>query len=206
MRHSHQKGQKIIYLITLPHNHLANAAYLDSLLLAQDGLPCWISDLRFVLQSLPVPVDLPMGDLTTEGVIATRKAVTAACEKWLGDATEDLASRLPLIQGRLERNEEGIFVKTALKLRQYLRVPVPAHRKAITRLYLSSHTLGVELLRYAERHHECAPREWRLCRFCFRTVESESHALMTCAEPSLVARSTTRLHTGCVSSDTRIPA
>ncbi|KAJ7134315.1 hypothetical protein C8R44DRAFT_770165 [Mycena epipterygia] len=54
-----------------------------------------------------------------------------------------------------------------------ITLPVPAHRK---RFYLSSYTLGIELLRYKERHLERMPREWRLCRFCFRTVESESHA------------------------------
>ncbi|KAJ7492151.1 hypothetical protein FB451DRAFT_958309, partial [Mycena latifolia] len=42
----------LIYLITLPPNHLANAAYLDSLVLSNFGHPCWITDLQFVLQSL----------------------------------------------------------------------------------------------------------------------------------------------------------
>ena len=67
-----------------------------------------------------------------------------------------------------------------LKIRQYLRVPVPAHRKALARLYLSAHRLGIEILRYAERYRERTPRNWRLCRFCRRAVESESHALLGC--------------------------
>ncbi|KAJ7328748.1 hypothetical protein DFH08DRAFT_709371, partial [Mycena albidolilacea] len=98
------------------------------------------------------------------------------------------SSRLPLIQGRLERNEDGDFVQMPVKLRQYLRVPVPAHRKALTRLYLSAHRLGVEVLRYKERYRERTPRSWRRCRFCRIAVESESHALLGCmAELNLVA-------------------
>ncbi|KAJ7093072.1 hypothetical protein C8R44DRAFT_953387 [Mycena epipterygia] len=109
----------MILVLDLSPNHLTNAAYLDSLLLAQDGLPCWISDLRFVTlprQSVLVPTDLPTVGLTMEGVVETRKAVSGACEKWLGGATDGLASRLPLIQGHRERNKEGNFMKTALKL------------------------------------------------------------------------------------------
>jgi hypothetical protein len=72
-----------------------------------------------------------------------------------------------------------------MKLRLYLRVPVPAHRKALTRILLSSHSLAVELLRYQERHRAPVPRHARLCRLCFRGVESEGHALLTCTAPDL---------------------
>ncbi|KAJ7603619.1 hypothetical protein DFH06DRAFT_1022110, partial [Mycena polygramma] len=73
-----------------------------------------------------------------------------------------------------------------LKLRQYLRVPVPAHRKALTRLVLSCHTLGIEILRYTERLKVRVPREARVCRFCRLGVESESHALLTCTTAALL--------------------
>ncbi|KAJ7035027.1 hypothetical protein C8F04DRAFT_1221292 [Mycena alexandri] len=137
----------LIYLITLPENHFATAAYLDSILLARSGHPCWFSDLRFVLQKLPVPVQLSLGDLTADGVADIRKALEAACEKWIGETIADMSPRLPLIQGRLECNAESALVPTAAKFRQYLRIPVPAHRKALTRLVLSAHTLSVEILR-----------------------------------------------------------
>ncbi|KAJ7839102.1 hypothetical protein B0H13DRAFT_1513857, partial [Mycena leptocephala] len=171
------------YLISLHPNHLASAAYLDSLLLAQAGHPSWISDLRFVMRSLPVPVQFPPRGLAmTEDTIAeVRKDLEHACAKWLGDTVAGMSSRLPLIQGRLERNELGEFVANPLKLRQYLRIPVPAHRKALTRLILSSHTLGVEILRYTERYRVRAPREFRFCRFCRRGVETEAHAMITCS-------------------------
>ncbi|KAF7342021.1 RNA-directed DNA polymerase from mobile element jockey [Mycena venus] len=177
----------LIYLLTLPAHHLANAAYLDSLRLAQHGHPCWLSDLRVVLLLLPVPVQLSALDLSVDGVNGIRKAVDAAGQKWLNDEITAMSSRLPLIQGRLERNENRDFVSTALKLRQYLRVPVPAHRKALTRLLLSSHTLGIEILRWKERLRARVPRESRFCRFCRLAVESEGHAMLGCTYPELVA-------------------
>ncbi|KAJ7207268.1 hypothetical protein GGX14DRAFT_366489 [Mycena pura] len=172
------------YLLTLPSSHFANTAYLDSCLLAAAGYPSWISDLRWVVASLPVPVEL-RADLLID-TVSVQKALKGACEKWMAGLTTQYSSRIPLIQGRLERNEEGELVQMPLKLRQYLRVPVPAHRKALTRLYLSAHRLGIEVLRYAERYRERTPRNWRLCRFCRCAVESESHALLGCmAKPEL---------------------
>ncbi|KAJ6605652.1 hypothetical protein B0H10DRAFT_2076422, partial [Mycena sp. CBHHK59/15] len=93
--------------------------------------------------TLPVPVILSRGPWTIDNVPHVRNALSAACGKWLGDLTVGYAARLPLIQGRLERNENGNLVEMSLKFRQYLNVPVPAHRKALTRLYLSSHILGI---------------------------------------------------------------
>jgi hypothetical protein len=61
------------------------------------------------------------------------------------------------------------------------------NRKALTRLLLSSHTLSIEILRYKKRLKERVPRDSRLCRFCRRAVESESHALLGCTAPALVA-------------------
>ncbi|KAJ7813117.1 hypothetical protein B0H14DRAFT_2377186, partial [Mycena olivaceomarginata] len=157
----------LVYLLTLPSTHFANTAYLDSCLLAAAGYPCWISDLQFVLASLPVPVEW-LAQLTVDTVGNIQKALKDACDKWMAGLTSQYSSRIPLIQDRWEHNEEGEFVRMPLKLRQYLRVPVPAHRKALTRLYLSAHQLGIEVLRYAERYRERTPRNWRLCRFCRR--------------------------------------
>lgn len=81
-----------------------------------------------------------MVDLTVDGVTDVRRRLETACGKWRGDALEGLiVSRLPLIQGRLERNKDGNFVSTALQLRQSLCIAVPAHRKSLTRLLLSAH-------------------------------------------------------------------
>jgi hypothetical protein len=73
-----------------------------------------------------------------------------------------------------------------MKLRLYLRVPVLAHRKALTRILLSSHSLAIELLRYQEQLMPPIPRHARLCRMCLLDVESEGHALLACSVPTLV--------------------
>jgi len=74
--------------------------------------------------------------------------------------------------------------------RHYLTmVAVPAHRKALTRLLLSDHTLSVERLRlqYPTRYRLAIPREHRLCRFCEGDVEDEVHALLDCDTHALLA-------------------
>jgi hypothetical protein len=99
-----------------------------------------------------------------------RKRLDVACEKRLVDAIVAMAGRLPLIEGRLGADWNGMerVIHPSRMLRQYLRVPVPAHRKAFTRLVLSSHTLGIKVLRWKERLEERVPRDSRLCRFCRR--------------------------------------
>jgi hypothetical protein len=77
-------------------------------------------------------VELPE-QLTVDTVEAVRKVLKKAYENWLAALTNQYSSCLPLIQGRLERNKDGDFAQMPVKLRQYLRVPVPAHRKALTR-------------------------------------------------------------------------
>ncbi|KAJ7124457.1 hypothetical protein C8R44DRAFT_619990 [Mycena epipterygia] len=59
-------------------------------------------------------------------------------------------------------------------------VSIPSHRKALTRLLLSDHTLSVERLRYPARYRLAIPREEPLCRFCRAAVEDEAHALLNC--------------------------
>jgi hypothetical protein len=97
-----------------------------------------------------------------------------------------MLGRLPLIQGRLERTADGSLEPTSMKLHLYLRVPVLAHRKALMRILLFSHSLGIELLRYQEHLRPPVPRHARLCRLCLLDVESEAHALLGCSTPALV--------------------
>ncbi|KAJ7453433.1 hypothetical protein FB451DRAFT_1519751 [Mycena latifolia] len=162
----------LIYLITLPLRHLAKVAYLDSLLLSAAGHASWFSDLHIVLQRLP-PIQLPYRQLEVDDVVQIRTNVTTTCAKWLGDLTLQYASHLPLIQERLEKYEKGNFFHMAVKFRHYLSVPIPAHHKALTCLFLSSHTLAIEILRYKEQYRVPTP-------FCHRAVKSESHALLGC--------------------------
>ncbi|KAJ7212882.1 hypothetical protein C8J57DRAFT_1483475 [Mycena rebaudengoi] len=67
------------------------------------------------------------------------------------------------------------------KRRHYLTMaPIPAHRKALTRLTVSDHNLSVERLRYPARYRQAIPRDKRLCHFCLVAVEDEVHAMLDC--------------------------
>lgn len=88
--------------------------------------------------------------------------------------------------GRLEKDKDtGKLVKKSLDFRHYLRIKQPEHRKALTRLILSSHSLAVERRRWKERGKSIVPRQWRLCRFCYVCVEDPAHALFVCAHREL---------------------
>jgi hypothetical protein len=176
----------LAYLISLPPNHLASVAYRDSLQMARDGLSCWVADLYHALANLPVPVVLPITSLTLDVIADLKRCLVTSCSAWIGSQIEAISSRLPLIQGRLDHARTQGSEPLAFKLCSYLRVPVPAHRKALTHILLASHTLGIELLRYRERWRPAVPRHARLCRFCLIAVESEGHALLGCSAPSLV--------------------
>ncbi|KAJ7692955.1 hypothetical protein B0H16DRAFT_1652559, partial [Mycena metata] len=80
--------------------HLASTAYLDSLRLALDGEPGWISDICYVLRSLPTPVQFSPQNLTAETVAETISAIETACSQRLAVSLGTMASRLPLIKGR----------------------------------------------------------------------------------------------------------
>ncbi|KAJ7366395.1 hypothetical protein DFH08DRAFT_678454, partial [Mycena albidolilacea] len=175
----------LAHLVTLPPNHLAGVAYRDSVQVARDGLSCWLSDLYYALSHLPVPVLMSMTSLTPDGIDDVKHRLNASCSTWIRNKIVSMSERLPLIQGRVKHAVSGSLQPTAMKLRPYLRVPVPAHRKALTRLLLSSHSLGIELLRYRERLRPPIPRHATLCRLCLLDVESEAHSLLGWSVPAL---------------------
>ncbi|KAK7008449.1 hypothetical protein R3P38DRAFT_2413192, partial [Favolaschia claudopus] len=168
------------YVLGLSPSHIAGDTYLDSLALAGGGFSGWVSDLKIVMESLPVAVELRASDLCETAVPDLCKRLEVACERWLNAEMQKMSSRLPLLQHRLDLNSNSLFVHKAMKFRLYLNVPIPAHRKALTRLMLSSHTLSVEILRYKERWKLRVPRDCRLCRFCRLGVENEWHATIEC--------------------------
>jgi hypothetical protein len=176
----------LTHLMSLPQNHLAGVAYRDSLQLAIDGHLSWLTDLYYALSHLPVPVLMPFTSLSPNGLIGIKRRLTDSCSTWINDRIASMAGQLPLIQGRVERTADGTMRSSAMKLRLYLRVPVPAHRKALTRILLSSHSLGIEVLRYQERLRAPVPRHARLCRLCLLDVETEGHALLACNDAGLV--------------------
>jgi hypothetical protein len=86
-----------------------------------------------------------------------------------------------LLHGRVELVEDGSLKHVTRQRRHYLSlVPIAKHRKALTRLVLSNHCLSIETLRYPTRCRVKIPREFRLCRFCVTSVETEAHAMLGC--------------------------
>ncbi|KAJ7355809.1 hypothetical protein DFH08DRAFT_912647 [Mycena albidolilacea] len=154
--------------LAIAPTHLAGVAYRDSVRLAQEGLPCWLSDLCYALSHLPVPVLFSMDALTPDSITNLKQRLTRSCSTWIGEQIVSMSGRLPLIQGRMERMGDGSFELSPMKLRLYL---------PLTHILLSSHSLAVELLRYQERLRAPVPRHARLCRLCFQGVKSEGHAL-----------------------------
>ena|ERR1700734_3073305 len=64
-----------------------------------------------------------------------------------------------------------------MHFRHYLKVDNYNHRKAITHIVLSCHSLAVERLRWRRPK---PPRADRLCRFCKQEIETPEHALLEC--------------------------
>ncbi|KAJ7714719.1 hypothetical protein B0H14DRAFT_2291101, partial [Mycena olivaceomarginata] len=70
--------------------------------------------------------------------------------------------------------------------RHYLRIKTSDHRRALTRMILSSHSLAVERCRWKERGKNVVPKEWRKCRFCQDAIEDPAHAMFLCDHSELM--------------------
>ncbi|KAK0460916.1 uncharacterized protein EV420DRAFT_1529147 [Desarmillaria tabescens] len=184
------------YLLFLPERHYANLALQASLSLAKNGRPSWFSDLLHVLRRLAPSLSLsPSADITIDGIIHLIDNVEKIAEQSL----TEVINRSP--KGRMLRGfYNDISVPRALakfmskspkiaRYKSYLNLPIPSHRKSLTRLLMSAHTLAVEVLRWKERYRPFVLRHWRLCRFCKVAVEDEPHAMLgCCANNTLVHR------------------
>ena len=75
-------------------------------------------------------------------------------------------------------------VRSEHKYQPYLDIVIPqAHRVALSRLILSSHSLCVETGRWAR---PIMPLERRYCNFCQHKLEDEYHVLFECCEYKLL--------------------
>lgn len=92
-------------------------------------------------------------------------------EAWINDEIETSSRTKDLLTGRLDQSDTGKLVKKSLDFRHYLRIKMADHRRALTRMILSSHSLAVERRRWKERGKNIVPREWRRCRFCQDAIE-----------------------------------
>ncbi len=172
------------YALSLPNDHFLSYALADAVSLAVNGKSSWMTDLVHALLRLPHPIYLDVSrhwlPVDIDNLIET---VESSCLKDIDDFMASSPKALLLHHcsphaAHLHNDHASQSVVSAF--RSYLLVPVPAHRKALVRLLTSSHTLAVEVLRWAERRRPAIPRDERLCRYCRGEVEDEAHVLLYC--------------------------
>ncbi len=163
------------------------AALDEAYLLASSGHASWFSDLYYMLRSLPIPIPL---DLSSKPTIASVSELLLQLESTLRmhlDTTIENSPKFVLIHGRLDYSSKSRrLVHNALAFRNYLKVQIFEHRRALARLVASDHPLAVEQLRRVSTTRR-VPRESRTCRFCAisGTIESECHVLLNCTDRRL---------------------
>ncbi|KZV88109.1 hypothetical protein EXIGLDRAFT_839455 [Exidia glandulosa HHB12029] len=164
------------YLLQCPENMYVSSALRDSVNLARQGKTSWFLDAQKALRLLHKPVHLDF--IEDSGEIDTlRSAVADSARAFVEDKLRG-STKLVLLQHRPREtaHDRGSWGEAPpLSFRAYLRLPIPTHRVALTRLLLSDHALAVERLRW-----ENIPHNQRLCRFCEDGVEDEVHALLLC--------------------------
>ncbi|PBK62909.1 hypothetical protein ARMSODRAFT_963750 [Armillaria solidipes] len=170
------------YALSLPDDHFLSIAMAESLTLARAKKSSWISDLARVLHLLHRPVSM---DLSRQWLPSDiDNLITAVEQSCLVDIDSFIAasSKALLLRYRsLHRTDPSSARETpVVSFHSYLNVPIPVHRKALVRLLTSSHTLAVEVLRWAERCRPPVPRSQHLCCFCLSEVEDEARALWYC--------------------------
>ncbi|KAJ7254215.1 hypothetical protein C8J57DRAFT_945698, partial [Mycena rebaudengoi] len=107
--------------------------------------------------------------------------VKKSMEAWIDDSSASSSRVKDMLVGRLEMDScSGTFVKKSLDFQHYLGIKAPEHRRALTRMILSSHSLAVERRRRKERRKPVVPKQWRLCRFCYVHIEDPAHAMFVC--------------------------
>ncbi|KAF5320338.1 hypothetical protein D9611_011279 [Ephemerocybe angulata] len=138
----------------------------------------WITELREVVGKLPFPCPFPAhADITNAREIDALARRVEEGMKADVQAAIDGSDKTYLLHDRVERGKEGRSHQLVLGRRPYLKLGDPAHRRALTRVLLSNHKMGVELLRYTR---PTTPRQQRLCRFCRRKVETPEHLWLEC--------------------------
>ncbi|KAK0435316.1 hypothetical protein EV421DRAFT_2022621 [Armillaria borealis] len=115
-----------------------------------------MGDLRNCLVLATVAALFPVHASVTELIIAVEGPCLDGINEEINSKVKGTILRLsmryiPGIHGLQPRRK-------TLAQRAYLSVLIPAHRKALTRLFLSSHVLAVEVLHWSERYRPRIPR------------------------------------------------
>ena len=134
-------------------------------------------DLLYVIESLPFQVHtLDLTCLTPKKVENTIKSILHGLAKHLQQLIDN-SPKLYLLSGQMELDGKGKPIHRTMHFCHYLKIDDYKHRKVITQVVLSCHSLAVERLRWRQ---PIIPRAERLCRFCKQEIETPEHALLEC--------------------------
>lgn len=166
------------YALQGPADGLVWCAMQEAIGLACAGKRSWYADLARALQLLGAGIELPMRvDIDCGMVEGLIERLQSASRAYVSNLVAG-NSKLDLLVGRPhpDRAIDGPWGKApAMGLRAYLRVRIPEHREALTKLLVSEHHLAVERLRYTGVDHDL-----RLCRHCHSAVEDPVHVVLVC--------------------------
>ncbi|KAF5363150.1 hypothetical protein D9758_008367 [Tetrapyrgos nigripes] len=185
------------YVIQLPATKLPRIALNALLDLRSRNIPCWLSDLDFVLRALPHPphtdgVFLPPNQyLSPAQINIIINEVKRSSSSFLLHQI-DTFSRLSLLRNWSEPTDPAANARCSspvILLRHYLlQVHHHRHRRTLTRLLCGDVSPWV---------FYCAPGRTpkidddpatKLCRFCQRTYETPEHIIIQCLYiPQIVA-------------------
>ncbi|EJD47309.1 hypothetical protein AURDEDRAFT_62347 [Auricularia subglabra TFB-10046 SS5] len=142
------------------------------------GKQCWYGDVHRALLQLPYPIDLGPSPIEDAGdVDDIRELIKGSMRRYLR-AQSAINPKLVLLQCRPSEKcvKTGSYgAAPVMEFRGYLKLAIPEHRTALTRVLLSTHELAIERLRW-----QGVARPDRLCRLCGTAVEHPVHALFQC--------------------------
>ncbi|KAJ3851204.1 hypothetical protein EV368DRAFT_3967, partial [Lentinula lateritia] len=175
----------LIYLINLPRNHYASLALHENHNMRASGIPCWLSDLDWVIQHLPgCSLSLPpLPNISEEIILTLIKSITSETNSRL--QTEiDYSNRLALLQHCLEPQKTGPNKLITHTLRHYLtQVYKSHHRLSLTRL-LCGDMVPITFHSSPARTHSLnlGENQSKRCRACLSPLQPESpqHVLLQC--------------------------
>lgn len=177
------------YLITLPSERLARKALEDSITLDHQNKPCWLMDIRYVIERLNLPEPIIMPDLLTAGgaeIDDLIKKIEQGMNTMLQSQLEN-STKLYLLHGRPHNDPISKKGKRVLMLRHYLMIANHDHRQSLTRIVTSCHAFALERLRWTQGRQPRIDPELRQCRMCLQKIESPEHAVLECNDhPELI--------------------
>jgi hypothetical protein len=170
---------QLLLLLSRDPSHYVKLALETCVQLISKGKACWLGDLWHVLFNL-TGINLSLQELTVDRfMVDLISKVDSHAKRWL-QSEVDNSVRLYLLHGRLEPMAKGPSRFHTMFFCYYLRVPNAKHRKSMTHLLLSDHSLALEMLRRGSRYQPPTPRDLRLCGFCETEIESPEQALLVC--------------------------